>query len=387
MRGSGLRPPSRIPATAGLSEMTISDNNIRAMMPPPATLKHKGSSCERVSSYRGRTGLIEFTVPEPPFKRKTLVERAVEAPRSMVPMTPSSRPVNPAVKATVLAGIKPVQLSSSNISRNLSTSSRTTSKSSSTTRPPSAASHYRSQSALSNGRAVSGEYANGARPGTALEDYEETPQQNTKRKGTPPFVLSASCLQDRLRPGKNRERSDKSGLPLPSPARDNFSGSQSPFPLSIPAKNPFRTISLSTAFRGLSLQQDCGQSKEGSVFPCAVSDFERPETPSHVSKLPPRTPTAVQAPKFGKTPLAKDKIPKRSPTKVEYMSRETNTPAPAWDTKGRLEDMENLYSQLRSQFEGAAFEKTGLEESLTLYKTRCMYAARGRTPAVLITLQ
>jgi len=95
----------------------------------------------------------------------------------------------------------------------------------------------------------------------------------------------------------------------------------------------------------------------------------------------------VQAPKFGKTPLAKDKIPKRSPTKVEYMSRETNTPAPAWDTKGRLEDMENLYSQLRSQFEGAAFEKTGLEESLTLYKTRCMYAARGRTPAVLITLQ
>ncbi|GAB7339753.1 hypothetical protein MBLNU457_6315t1 [Dothideomycetes sp. NU457] len=282
MRGSGLRPPSRIPATVGLSEMTISDNNIRAMMPPPATLKHKGSS-----------------LPEPPFKRKTLVERAVEAPRSMVPTTPSSRPVNPAVKATVLAGIKPVQLNSSNVPRNPPISSRSTSKSSSTTRPPSAASHYRSQSAMSNGRAASGEYANGTRPGTALEDYEETPQPTTKRKGTPPFVMSASCLQDRLRPAKNRERSDKSGLPLPSPAREDLSGSQSHFPLSIPAKNPFRTVSLSTAFQGLSLQQDC-----------------------------------------------------------------------AWDTKGRLEDMENLYSQLRSQFEGAAFEKTGLEESLTLYKTR-----------------
>ncbi|KAF2225135.1 kinesin-like protein [Elsinoe ampelina] len=42
----------------------------------------------------------------------------------------------------------------------------------------------------------------------------------------------------------------------------------------------------------------------------------------------------------------------------------------AWDTKGRLEDMESLYAQLKSQFQSAAFEKNGLEESLTLYKTR-----------------
>ncbi|KAJ9618255.1 kinesin-like nuclear fusion protein [Taxawa tesnikishii (nom. ined.)] len=42
----------------------------------------------------------------------------------------------------------------------------------------------------------------------------------------------------------------------------------------------------------------------------------------------------------------------------------------AWDTKGRLEDMELLYSQLKSQMEGATTEKSGLEETLTLYKTR-----------------
>jgi len=119
------------------------------------------------------------------------------------------------------------------------------------------------------------------------------------------------------------------------------------------------------------------------VFPCAVSDFERPKTPSHIPKLPSRTPTAVRPLKFGKTPLTKHK---HSPTKVEYMTRDSNTPAPAWDTKGRLEDMESLYSQLKSQFEGAAFEKTGLEESLTLYKTRCVYSATAEEGGILLII-
>ena len=48
MRGSQLRPPSRIPATSGLLEMSASDHNARAMMPPPASLKHKGSGRKMV---------------------------------------------------------------------------------------------------------------------------------------------------------------------------------------------------------------------------------------------------------------------------------------------------------------------------------------------------
>ncbi|KAI7687914.1 hypothetical protein KC353_g20021, partial [Hortaea werneckii] len=42
----------------------------------------------------------------------------------------------------------------------------------------------------------------------------------------------------------------------------------------------------------------------------------------------------------------------------------------AWDTKGRLEDMEKLYENLKTQLSGAADSKTAIEESLSLYKAR-----------------
>ncbi|TKA80988.1 hypothetical protein B0A49_01048 [Cryomyces minteri] len=44
--------------------------------------------------------------------------------------------------------------------------------------------------------------------------------------------------------------------------------------------------------------------------------------------------------------------------------------AGSWDTKGRLEDMEVLYAQLKVQMEGTAYERNGLEETVSLYKTR-----------------
>jgi kinesin family protein C1 len=59
-----------------------------------------------------------------------------------------------------------------------------------------------------------------------------------------------------------------------------------------------------------------------------------------------------------------------SPGKIVYLNRNSNTPAPAWDTKGRLEDMETLYSQLKSQLDSAATEKTGMEEGISMFKTR-----------------
>lgn len=55
-----------------------------------------------------------------------------------------------------------------------------------------------------------------------------------------------------------------------------------------------------------------------------------------------------------------------------FLTKEKLTPSsvPAWDTKGRLEDMECLYAQLRSQFASAADSKNALEESMELYKRR-----------------
>jgi len=53
-----------------------------------------------------------------------------------------------------------------------------------------------------------------------------------------------------------------------------------------------------------------------------------------------------------------------------YLTKEKLTAIPAWDTKGRLEDMEQLYATLRTQFAAAADSKIAVEESLSLYKTR-----------------
>ena len=61
-----------------------------------------------------------------------------------------------------------------------------------------------------------------------------------------------------------------------------------------------------------------------------------------------------------------------------YLTKEALTPVKsAWDTKGRLDDMESMYSQLRSDFASADLAKAALEESLSLYKSRGVSYFRG----------
>ncbi|KAG9925060.1 kinesin-like protein klpA, partial [Aureobasidium melanogenum] len=190
VRASGLRPPSRIPATTGLLEMSASDNNARAIPPPANLLKHKGSA-----------------LPEPAPKRKTLAERAGEPP---------ARSANTTSRV----------MKRSNTTNNLRKTSANHTTSS--VRPASAAATHRTNSAL-------------------------------------PRTGSRSALAAR--------------------------------PTSI-----------------------------------AQEDDDDDEDLSSSSILP----------------------NKRK----------------AWDTKGRLEDMETLYSQLKSQLDSAATEKSGMEEGISIYKAR-----------------
>ncbi|KAK3701427.1 kinesin-like nuclear fusion protein [Vermiconidia calcicola] len=55
-----------------------------------------------------------------------------------------------------------------------------------------------------------------------------------------------------------------------------------------------------------------------------------------------------------------------------FLTKEKLTPSsvPAWDTKGRLEDMEHLYAQLRTQFASADDSKRALEETLEFCKSQ-----------------
>ncbi|EMC98913.1 hypothetical protein BAUCODRAFT_65749 [Baudoinia panamericana UAMH 10762] len=54
-----------------------------------------------------------------------------------------------------------------------------------------------------------------------------------------------------------------------------------------------------------------------------------------------------------------------------FLTKESLTPVlPAWDTKGRLEDMEQYFIALKSEVQAAQSSKTSLDESLALYKSR-----------------
>ncbi|KAF2864234.1 kinesin-domain-containing protein [Piedraia hortae CBS 480.64] len=75
-----------------------------------------------------------------------------------------------------------------------------------------------------------------------------------------------------------------------------------------------------------------------------------PRTPAPKESLPPRTPHTSR------------RVPKSTPV---FLTKEALTPIPAWDTKGRLQDMELMYVQLRNQFEGS---KSTLEESIHIHK-------------------
>ncbi|KAG9629601.1 kinesin-like protein klpA, partial [Aureobasidium melanogenum] len=189
VRASGLRPPSRIPATTGLLEMSASDNNARAIPPPANLLKHKGSA-----------------LPEPAPKRKTLAERAGEPP---------ARSANTTSRV----------MKRSNTTNNLRKTSANHTTSS--VRPASAAATHRTNSALPRTGSRS---ALAARPTSIAQEDDDDED------------LSSSSI-------------------LPNKRK-------------------------------------------------------------------------------------------------------------AWDTKGRLEDMETLYSQLKSQLDSAATEKSGMEEGISIYKAR-----------------
>jgi kinesin family protein C1 len=163
----------------------------------------------------------------------------------------------------------------------------------------------------------------------------------------------------------------------------------------------FRNASLSTAFAGLSLtpQHQCN----ASDLPSRPS-FERNKEQVSPSKIPryahtpslrhARSAQELRTPSPLKDKSSRDGLRtpfasvKRKPVPLPvYLTKEKLTTVPAWDTKGRLEDMvslfeapsggdeayleqENLYAMLRTQFASADDSKNALEASLSVYKGR-----------------
>ncbi|TKA63049.1 hypothetical protein B0A55_12225 [Friedmanniomyces simplex] len=346
VRPSGIKQPSRLPAMAHSStrstllETSQSELNARhghhgGFMGPPATngsIKHK------------IPGLPESATKQ---QRRTLIERAAE------PLSRSNMPPPPP---------------------------RTNG-----TRTPATHGHARSASAIS-----APAYTNGVRPESrqrvlsAEEEAEAEAGVTGKRKGTPVMSFNHLKLRKTRTQGSLRtyqrvrsDREDSSASQLSS--RHASDGSTSSEESALPP----RSISLTSAFAQLSLTPP----------PC------HPSAPRHTPSLngikEEASPSKI--PKFSCTPRLRhiqstQALQTPSPLKhkssvngmyTPHMSAATRKEMPffltkdsltlvyaAWDTKGRLEDMESLYGQLRTQFAAAADSKTVLEESLALYKSR-----------------
>jgi len=391
MRPSGLKPPSRIPASTGLLEMTASENNARSMMPPPRaatqSLKHKGSA-----------------LPEPAPKRKTLAERAGEphaanasqssrqpngsTASSHQSTTSSSRQVNGSiVRATSVRN--PSSAASTASSRTASSRNPSMASTSISSRPTSAASSYRQPPAPSH-----------VRPRTAMssmppppvpqdecdsDDEQSASLVNTKRKGmkTISSLHTSQSLENiNITPRKQRNRHEVLQRPLSAlcsvPPRlvSRTTSAETSSPSSL------RNMSLSTAFRSLRLTSNISRADEeqGQVvsFPLQQEEPQCPKTPSYIPKPVVKTPLSAA----GLQPVAIDpslshcrfvQSPAPTPVKTVFLTRDSNLLAPAWDTKGRLEDMEVLYSQLKSQLDSASKENHGMEDRLGIHKARSMY--------------
>lgn len=243
-----------------------------------------------------------------------------------------------------------------------------------------------------------------------------------KRKGTP-IISLAPLSNDRITLRKTRTHGDlrqhyKSNDPrLQHPGsytngcgsregsmRDRIASSREPsLTLRQPSTDgpPLRNDSLTTAFAGLSLTPKDQRKTSGSRHHLPLERNREAVSPSKIPKYA-QTPSlrhtqsaqTLQTPSPLKhntcqsglcTPL---KSAKRKPPPLPiFLTKEKLTPVPAWDTKGRLEDMvshteetldgeeaypgqESLYAMLRTQFASAADSKTALEESLSIYKSR-----------------
>ncbi|KAK5128032.1 hypothetical protein LTR85_005149 [Meristemomyces frigidus] len=383
MRPSGIKQPSRLPAMMSSNSRTLletsqSDLNARStgvggLMGPP---KHKIPG-----------------LPEPTPKRKTLAERAGEPHNPLRSHLPSTKPsISRSDSNTAQVGTR-VASNVTNGYRNASIAS--TASFASSMRPPgrpNAPRHARMPSA--------------PEPTTATEEDEEAEAGVMgKRKGTSATFSNTLALRKTRTHGDLRHpqqaadmstrsqhsgpyirvRSDGSGSSTSEQSSRQVSdtSSTSSTQQDASAGQPSRNISLTTAFAGLSITP---RKLSGPKHRPSLEGIKEEASPSKIPKFS-CTPTLrhAQSQQILRTPSPlkhKSSVnglytprtsAKRRDEMPVFLTKDKLTPTPsftAWDTKGRLEDMESLYAHLRTQFAAAADSKVAIEESLSLYKTR-----------------
>ena len=96
--------------------------------------------------------------------------------------------------------------------------------------------------------------------------------------------------------------------------------------------------------------------------------FEAPEDSLVAPQSPSMIPVRNKRVSLPATPSRNLKTSPRKSTRMA--SNSNNDPFLAWDVRGRLEDMETMYREMKNKMAGTNVERSGLEEAVTIYKTR-----------------
>ncbi|KAF4624706.1 hypothetical protein G7Y89_g13463 [Cudoniella acicularis] len=90
-----------------------------------------------------------------------------------------------------------------------------------------------------------------------------------------------------------------------------------------------------------------------------------------VPKTPSQIPVPIRRGSSIATPITPCKAPRNSLSKAPYMTQDSNNPFDvAWDVRGRLEDMEAVFLEMKEKMNGSELESNRLEEVATVYKAR-----------------
>lgn len=189
----------------------------------------------------------------------------------------------------------------------------------------------------------------GSRPASALGSYKPT---SSIRPTRPPKQASVPAS----RPASSLE---SSSTVTERPAIGKRKGMTTISVLDHPNVSVYRPRDMSPTF---------GMSTLTLSPSCSTVDFDvslcSTPTPSYIPK-----PRSLRMP-VTPTPVSPCRPVKRStsPKKIPFLTRDSNIQA--WDTKGRLEDIEYLYSELTEKMNGTLKEQKGLEESIDVYQSR-----------------
>ena len=242
-----------------------------------------------------------------------------------------------------------------------------------------------------------------SRPATSMDNHsddEDMPAPGGKRKGMTPLPPVSSSIQS------NQENTTLNNRKLRAPQ------SLQPLRSQISVAG-MRDSSVSTAMRSLNIHED----EEAPFGHQAISSTMDPPPLRHKasvrggfrnaridnpeaalvlfgapdeSSVAPKTPSQIPVLKSDAltvAPFTPCKTPQLStPKQTPFLRKDSNLPAfTAWDVRGRLEDMETMYTELKDKMTGTSMERNGLEEAVGVYKARSQLDSNTQAHSQLLT--